>query len=201
MEIYKMDAECGIGKRNHMFKEFNAFNIRENRNGNQKGMKLCINETSTRNISDLTDTKQKGKRRRRRRKRKGKKTSEETLKPTDECNQVRRKLGRRKPRRRRKRKRKVNAQKDVMYLKISESVSTPPMSNKAMGKIPSSSPLFNDVSQVSTMEYENLPWANLAEPMDLRFIDLEVKGCGVDFDLQARENHLRWLANVAKARE
>jgi len=54
---------------------------------------------------------------------------------------------------------------------------------------------------MSPMEYANLPWANLDLPMDLSLFELEINEDGVDFDLEARENHKRWLANLQRARE
>merc|ERR1719510_2169072 len=151
-------------------------------------------EGSNSNTSNISHTRPRRKRRRRRRR--VKKSLEEVQTPTDELKfQVRPKRGRR----RRKRKRKVHIKENVMSLG-SSGASTAPSSN-SFGSQPSLSQSCNDFSQGSQMEYENLPWANLKEPMDLSLVDLEVNGDEVDFDLQAQENHQRWLANLKKARE
>jgi len=169
----------------------NASNDGGERN-DQEGIERSSPSTS--NTSDLSRTRPRRKRRRRRRR--VKKSHEEIQSPTNELKfQVKRKRGRR----RRKRKRKVHAKENVMRLESSGSVSIPLQSSN--GSQPSSSHSSNDSSPVSSMEYENLPYANLEVPMDLSHIHFEVKDHGVDFDLQARENHLRWLANLEKANE
>lgn len=68
---------------------------------------------------------------------------------------------------------------------------------------------FNQCSQKhalcsngSTIECLKLPWANLNLPMDLSLLVLDVKNNdGIDFDLLAKENHLRWRANLLKVQE
>merc|ERR1719285_207911 len=152
-------------------------------------------EGSNSNTSNISRVRPRRKRRRRRRR--VKKSPEEVQTATDELKfQVRPKRGRR----RRKRKRKVHIKENGMCLE-SSGASTPPLSSNSFGSQPSFSQSCNDFSQGSPMEYENLPWANLKVPMDLSLVDLEINGDGVDFDLQAQKNHLRWLANVEKARE
>jgi len=125
-------------------------------------------------------------------------THVESQKPDNEVNHQ---TQRKQRRRRRNRKRKVSpVNLNIMSLESSSSVSHVP------------SPLVNSIgnqkaypnssnsSNVSPMEYDNLPWANLNVPMDLTFFEFAVTDQGVDFDRQARENHLRWLANLEKER-
>jgi len=125
-------------------------------------------------------------------------THEESQKPDNDVNhQTRRKQRRR----RRNRKRKVSpVNSNIMSLESSSSVSHAPSPHvKSLGNqkvYPNSS----NSSNVSPMEYDNLPWANLNVPMSLTFFEFEVTDQGVDFDRQARENHLRWLANLEKER-
>jgi len=188
-----------VGNGNHALKEVgnNVSNDGVNRNGGQTVLERASpTESLNSNTSNISRTRPRRKRRRRRRR--PKKSQEEIQSPTDELKfQVRRKRGRR----RRKRKRKVHVKENVMCLESSGSASTPPLSSNSFGSQTSSLQSCNDSSQVSQMEYENLPWANLKMPMDLSLVDLEVNGDGVDFDLQAQENHQRWLANLEKAGE
>jgi len=150
---------------------------------------------SNSNTSD--ELRNKPRRRRRRRRRRVNKSRSENQVPTDESKfQVRRKRGGR-----RNRKRKVNAKENATCQVISGSASNPLLSTNSLGPIQSFSQPSNDVSQVSQMEYQNLPWANLELPMDLSRFKIEIVGDGVDFDQQARENHLRWLANLSKCEE
>jgi len=166
-------------------------------NGGHAGAELSSpRESSESNNSDLSRNKPRRKRRRRRRR--VKKSQEDTQSPTDELKlQVRRKRGRR----RRKRKRKVLAKENIMSLESGCSITIPPLSSNSFRWQPSSSHSPNDYNHVSPMEYENLPWANLKVPMDLSHVNIEVNDDGVDFDLQAQENHLRWLANLEKEKE
>jgi len=83
---------------------------------------------------------------------------------------------------------------------ISGYVSFLPLSTNSCGSQPSSSN-FVDGSNVSPMEYTNLPLANVYLPKDLSLFELEINENGVDFDLEARENHKRWLTNLQRARE
>jgi len=180
-----------VGSGNRALKEVgkNASNDSGEGNDQRSTERSSPRGGSTSNTSDLSRTRPRRKRRRRRRR--VKKSQEEIQSHTGVLKfQVRRKRGRR----RRKRKRKVHAKDNVMCLESSGSVSIPPMSSNG-------SHSSNDFSHVSPMEYENLPWANLEVPMDLSHVNIEVKDHGVDFDLQARENHLRWLANLEKANE
>lgn len=188
-----------VGNGNSALKEVdkNASNDGGETNGGQAGTERSSpRESSTSNTSDLSRTRPRRKRRRRRRR--VKKSQEEIQSPTDELKfQVRRKRGRR----RRKRKQKVHAKENVMCLENSGSSSIPPLSSNSFSSVPSSSHSFNDHSHVSSMEYEHLPWANLKVPMDLSHVIIEVNDHGVDFDLQAQENHLRWLANLEKEKD
>lgn len=164
------------------------------RNDGQAGVESSLRENTKSNTSDISRPRPRRKRRRRRRR--VRKSQEEIQSPAHELKfQVRRKRGRRK----RKRKRKVHIKENVMFLESSGSASTQPLlSNSSPQSFSQSS---NDLSHVSSMECENLPWANLEVPMDLSLVNLEVNGHGVDFEMQAQENHLRWLANLEKVRE
>jgi len=193
-----LERRESLGNGNHGLKEVGnkASNDGGDRNGGLKGMEYTSSRGgSNSNTSNISRVRPRRKRRRRRRR--VKKSLEEVQSPTDELKfQVRPKRGRR----RRKRKRKVQIKENVLCLG-SSGASTPALSSNSVGSHPSFSQSCNDFSQGSPMEYENLPYANLEVPMDLSLVDLEVNGDGVDFDLQAQENHLRWLANVEKARE
>jgi len=185
-----------VGNGNSALKEVDkkASNDGGEKNGGQAGAEHSSpRESSTSNTTHLSR-----RRKRRRRRRRVKKSQEEIQSPTDELKfQVRRKRGRR----RRKRKRKVPAKENIMCLESGGSISIPPLSNHSYSSQPSSSHSSNDYSHVSPMEFENLPWANLKVPMDLSHMHIEVNDHGVDFDLQAQENHLRWLANLEKEKE
>jgi len=189
-----VERRDNIGNRNHALKKADtkACSNGGDRNGAHKDTERSLpEERSNSNTSDISRTRSRRKRRRRRRR---KKSPEEIQSPTDELKfQVRPKRGRR----RRKRKRKVNLKENVMCMESSGSVSTPPLFTNSFG---SPLQLSNEFRQVSPMDYENLPWANLEVSMDLTLVNLEVSGDGVDFDLLARENHSRWLANLEKAR-
>jgi len=151
---------------------------------------------SSKNIS--TDSRSRPRRKRRRRRRRVRKSQDEIGSLTHELKfQVQRKRGRRK----RERKRKVHGKENVMCLDSSGSGSSLPLSSNSSGSHQSSPQSSNGFSHISSMEIESLPWANLEVPMDLSLVNLEVSGHGVDFEMQARENHLRWLANLEKARE
>jgi len=100
-------------------------------------------------------------------------------------------------------KRGVSSQRNhVLSSESSGSYSNVPMSSISCGSQPGCSNLSNlpDRDNVSPVEFDHLPWANLNVPMDLSLFQLEINNHGVDFDLQARKNHLRWLANLEKVR-
>jgi len=106
---------------------------------------------------------------------------------------------------RNKSRRGVNPKRGVSYGRknlansdSSGSYSNLPSTGALTGYNQSSKP--TDVRRITRVENDQLPWANLDMPMDLSFIRLEVDQCGVDFDLQARKNHQRWLANLEKVR-
>jgi len=95
-----------------------------------------------------------------------------------------------------------SGRKNVVSSESSGSNSVLPMSSISSGSLPGylhSSKLLG-CGQTSPVEFDHLPWANLEVPMDLSFVRLEINHCGVDFDLQARKNHRRWLANLEKVR-
>merc|ERR1719320_1452830 len=158
--------------------------------GGQTGIRRSSRERSNRDTSGKTYG-----RPQRRRRRKNRQNQEEN-KPLKNGMKV---LGRRKPDpKKRKSKRGKPDTRDKMD--ISGCVSPLPLSTNSSGSQPGSSN-FVDGSNVSPMEYANLPWANLDLPMDLSLCELEINENGVDFDLEARENHKRWLANLQRARE
>lgn len=100
-------------------------------------------------------------------------------------------------------KRGVPSQRNhVLSSESSGSYSNIPMSNISCGSQPGCSNSSNlpDCDHASPAELDHLPWANLHVPMDLSLVQLEINNHGVDFDLQARKNHLRWLANLEKVR-
>jgi len=87
--------------------------------------------------------------------------------------------------------------KNVVSSESGGSYSTLPMSSiSQLGYSHSSS--LADYGQASQVKFDHLPWANLDVPMDLSQIRLEINRCGMDFDLQARKNHQRWLTNLEK---
>jgi len=139
-------------------------------------------------------------RRRRRRRRKREKQEKVQVQAEVSGSKGRRKKGRRK----RKPKREAQVEKEnIVCSESSGSISHLPLSSNSCGSQPgcSNSTSFVDCSNASPMEVDNLPWANLDVPMDLRHLQLQINGHGVDFDLQARKNHQRWLSNLEKARE
>jgi len=91
-----------------------------------------------------------------------------------------------------------SGRKNVISSESSGSYSVLPMSGPQPGHLHSSNP--PDSEQTSPLEFDHLPWANLEVPMDLSFVQLEINHSGVDFDLQARKSHQRWLANLEKVR-
>jgi len=140
----------------------------------------------------------KNQRRRRRRRRRPRENQEKVQVQAEVSgSKGRRKNGRRK----RKPKRETQAEKEnVVCSESSGSVSRLTLSSNSCGSQPGESS-FVECSNVLPMEVDNLPWANLNVPMDLSHVYLQINGHGVDFDLQARKNHERWLSNLEKVRE
>jgi len=169
---------------------------RKNRGGGQQDRKRSSSNSDT-NGRAMT----KNQRRRRRRRRRNQENQEKVQVQAEVSgSKGRRKKGRRK----RKPKREAQAEKEnVLCSESSGSVSHLALSSISCGSQPgcSHSSSFVECSLALPMEVDNLPWANLKVPMDLSHVHLEINGHGVDFDLQARKNHERWLSNVEKARE
>jgi len=162
----------------------------------QANVESSTPRASSKSIS--SDSRSRPRRKRRRRRRKGRKSQEKGGSLTNELKfQVQLKPGRRK----RKGKRKIHVKKNVMCLDSSGSASSLPLSSNSSGSHQTSPQSSNGFSHVSSTEDEKLPWANLEVPMDLSLVNLEISGHGVDFEMQAQESHLRWLANLEKARE
>jgi len=180
--VGKNAAKEGVGHRR-----------RKNAAGSQQGKKCS---SSNNDISGRAGTK--NQRRRRRRKRRNRENQEKVQVQAEVSgSKGRRKKGRR------KRKHKCEAQPErgnVVCSESSGSISHLPLSSNSCGSQPdcSHSSSFVDCNHASPMEVDNLPWANLDEPMDLSHVRLQIKGHGVDFDLQARKNHQRWLSNLKK---
>jgi len=191
--VLKEAGKC-IRNGKHALKEarIKTSNNSGNRNFGQANIESSFPRASSKCVS--SDSRSRPRRKRRRRRRRVRKSQEDIGPLTHELKfQVQRKRGRRK----RERKRKVH----VMCLVSSGSASSVPLSSNSSGSHQSSPQSSNGFSHVSSMEVENLPWANLEVPMDLSLVNLEITGDGVDYEMQARENHLRWLANLEKARE
>jgi len=125
----------------------------------------------------------------RRRKKQGKGTDgHKEIQKQDSCVQARRKPRNKK----RNRKRKASpASETVMSLQSSSS--SVPLTVNSGGSQPN---LSNP--STSPMDYEKFPWVNLNVPMDLSLVEFEIHDEGFDFDLQGRNNHKRWLANLEK---
>lgn len=185
--VSKNATKEGVGRRR-----------RKNAAGSQQDKK---SSSSNSDISGKAGTKNQRKRRRRRRR------NRENQEKVQVQAEVSGSKGRKK-KGRRKRKPKCEAQaqterENVVCSESSGSVSHLPLSSNSSGSQPdcSNSSSFVDCNHALPMEVDNLPWANLDEPMDLSHVRLQIKGHGVDFDLQARENHQRWLSNLEKAGE
>merc|ERR1719320_174470 len=161
--------------------------------GDQTGIRRSSRERSNRDTSGKTYGR--AQRRRLRRRRKSKQNQEEN-KPLNNGMKV---WARRKPDPK-KRKPKRGKPDTRNNMDSSGSVSPLPLSTNSSGSQPGSSN-FVDGSNVSPMEYANLRLANLDLPMDLSLFELEINEDGVDFDLEARENHKRCLANHQRTRE
>lgn len=98
-------------------------------------------------------------------------------------------------------KRKVTTTRMIMGSSESSWSGTHLLPSSNTSGLPNVSPMIDYNSSVSTTEYFNIPWGNLDLPMDLSHIEFEVKDKNaVDFELLARKNHERWLANLQKAR-
>jgi len=125
-------------------------------------------------------------------------THEESKTPD---NEVKHQTPRKQRRRRRNRRRKVSpVNSNIMSLESSSSVSHVPSPHVNQRGNQKAYTISSNSSHGSPMEYYNLPWANLDVPMHLPVFEFEVTGQKVDFERQARENHLRWLANLEKER-
>jgi len=182
---------------NSTSKEGGGRRSRKNRGGGQAVQRCSSGKSES---SGRSGTRQQRKNRRRRRRKK--QNQEEVQAPTEVSEpKGRNKKGRRK---RKPKKRKTKAvRENVICSESSESVSLLPLSSNSGGSQPgySHSSNFADCGPASPMQCDNLPWANLDVPMDLSLVHLQILGHGVDFDLQARKNHQRWLANLKKARK
>jgi len=159
-------------------------------NNSSKGRYRKNNKKSTDRSKDSSTSDTSGRYRNRRRKKQVKATEshEENQKPDMNVQ------GRRKQRsRKRNHKRKASPASETVMSLESSSSHMPVLVNSH-----GSTPISSNSSHVSPMEYDNLPWANLDVPMDLSLVELEINDQGVDFDLQAQKNHMRWLANLEK---
>jgi len=78
-------------------------------------------------------------------------------------------------------------------MSLQSSSSSLPVTVNSGGSQPNSSN-----PSTSPMDYDKLPWVNLNVPMDLSLVELEIHDEGFDFDLQCRNNHKRWLANLER---
>jgi len=167
--------------------------------GGETAVQRCSSSKSE--SSGRSGIRQQGKKKRRRR-RKTKRNQEEVQAPTKVSEpKAQNKKGRRK--RKPKKQRAKPTRENVICSESSGSVSLLPLSSNSCGSQPGYSHSSNLVNcgLASPMLCDNLPWANLDVPMDLSLVHLQILGHGVDFDLQARKNHQRWLDNLKKARE